>query len=142
MKRPVRTRFAALAACVIAFAQIAVAAQPFPIDAFAPHRHAPAPVPAQSSDAADTAAPCTGHLANGDGGTIPAGAPSPNFCEVHCQDAAQPDAMVVAIAAPVADAWLLVTIADVVFERAPATGPLDAKCASPPARVLFSRFLN
>jgi hypothetical protein len=138
MKSVLRIRIAALAACVITFAQIAVAAQPWPVDAV-PHRHAPP----TAVDAADMPQHCTGQFAHDDAGPASQGdAPSPNFCEVHCQDAAQPHAMVVALASPVPQAWLPVSLADGSVEHARSHDPLSAICASPPARLLFSRFLN
>jgi hypothetical protein len=132
MKKAVRRRVALLFGFVIAFAQIAVAAQPWPLD-IAPHRHT-----APASAAADH---CAGHLA-GDHGVPAPKAPTPNHCEVHCQDATQPDAVAIAIAAPIADAWLAVSLVLAIGELAPPVDALLAKCASPPARVLYSRFLN
>jgi hypothetical protein len=126
MKKTLRIRFALVAAFAIAFAQLAVAAQPWPI---VPQRSAPAGVPDH----------CAG-LAHDDGDT-PAGAPTPNTCEVHCQDAAQPDAMPVALATPVPDAWLPLPLAKAVGERSAPDDTIGAKCASPPARLLFARFL-
>jgi hypothetical protein len=132
MKRALLRRFALLFAFAIAFAQIAVAAQPWPLDAAA-HRH--------SAAAADAPEPCSGHLA-ADHGSPAQQAPSPNYCEVHCQDATQPDATIVAIAAPVADAWLAVALTLAVREPATPADALAAKSASPPARLLYARFLN
>jgi hypothetical protein len=139
MKRALRARFAALAACVIAFAQIALAAQPWPLDVVQ-HRSAPAAAPDAPASAPEH---CIGHLAQRDAppAQLPA-PPSQNLCEVHCQDAAQPDALLVAVAAPTPQAWFPLTPADPVAERSQRSDLLAAKSASPPARVLFSRFLN
>ncbi len=133
MKRSLRVRFAVLSACVIAFAQIAVAAQAWPLDA-ALQRHS---APAAPTSAADASEHCAGHIVGADG----APTPSPNFCEVRCQDAAQPDAMVVAVAAPIPDGWLSAPLAEAAIVDHANRSPLAAKCASPPARLLFARFL-
>jgi hypothetical protein len=130
MKRRLRIRFAVLSALVIAFAQIAVAAQPWP-PAAAPHQHSAV------SSAVDVPEHCAAFQAEGDS----APAPNPNFCEVHCQDAAQPDALVVVVAAPIPDAGLAVPLAEAAPIRHGVADTVDAKCASPPARLLFARFL-
>ncbi len=138
MKRRLRLRFALVSAFVIAFAQIAVAAQPWPLAA-APHQHsAVAGTPAHVDDVAEH---CAGHLADAEGVAPQPAPPSPNVCEVHCQDAAQPDALVIAVAAPLPDAGLSVPMAEVPLVRDGGAAPVDAKCASPPARLLFARFL-
>ena len=72
----------------------------------------------------------------------PVGAPSANFCEVRCQDAAQPDALVVAVAAPIPQSWFPLLVAVPMLEGGRLDVRPDARCASPPARLLFSRFLN
>src|SRR6266545_46867 len=129
MKRRLRIRFALLSACVIAFAQIAVAAQAWPLDA-ALHQHS---VALASANASDVPEHCAGHIASADGAPAPqAPAPSPNFCEVHCQDAAQPDAMVVAVAAPIPDAGLSVPLSEAEALHDAHASPHDAKRASPP----------
>jgi len=137
MRRLRRIRLALLSAFVIAFAQIAVAAQPWPLGA-ALHRH----YMVQPSTVVDAVDHCAHHRAQDDGAPVPkAPPPSPNYCEVHCQDAAQPDALVVAAAAPIPDAGLAVPLAEVLLARDSAADRVDARCASPPVRLLFARFL-
>lgn len=131
-------RFALLSAFVIAFAQIAVAAEAWPAGA-ALNQHTAA---AQPTNAADATEHCPGHTIGADSAPFgpQAPVPGPNYCEVHCQDAAQPDALVVAVSAPLPDAGLLVPPTEAEVVRDAAANPMDAKCASPPARLLFARF--
>jgi len=136
MKRRLRIRFALLSAFAIVFAQIAVAAQPWPPGA-AEHQHHAVVAAAAAADAAEH---CQ-RRADGETALPQTPAPSPNFCEVHCQDAAQPDALIVAAGAPLPQPGLLVPLAEATVVRDTDAAPLEAKCASPPARLLFARFL-
>lgn len=133
MKRALRIRFAVLSACVIAFAQIAVAAQAWPLVAPAHHE---APL---AADSAHPSSHCAGNVVDTDETPASPAAPTPNACEVHCQDAAQPDAAI-AIAAPIADAWIVVPLVARSCVRSLAGGAPDVNVAPRPARVLFARF--
>jgi hypothetical protein len=135
--RPFRLYVALLAACAIAFAQIAVAAQPWPLAAVAHHQS----VPGSDADSPDAFEPCVAHLTGDLAAPGQPDVPSPNHCEVRCQDAAQPDIAPVGAAAPVVDAWLAVPVAATLPAQPWRTATIDAKCASPPARVMFGRFL-
>ncbi len=139
MKRRLRLRFALLSAFAIAFAQIAVAAQTWPLVP-PPHQHAAAAQPANASEAPEH---CPGYSVGADSVPVAPQAPLPsaNFCEVHCQDAAQPDALVVAVAAPLPERGLSVPVAEGAVVRDADTASVVVKCTSPPARLVFARFL-